>query len=109
MREALEPVNEARQRLCGIRQGLEDAKRMKERTGAAVAQAKANHTKVCSILRSFEEQEAQAQIQLSKALDLLNLVAAEEALDGPEVLAVLEDMLGPEWAAAALPAANKEG
>lgn len=78
------------------------------RTGAAVAQAKANHTKVCSILRSFEEQEAQAQIQLSKALDLLNLVAAEEALDGPEVLAVLEDMLGPEWAAAALPAANKE-
>ena len=108
VREALEPVNEARQRLHGIRQGLEDAKRMKERTGAAVAQAKANHTKVCSILRSFEEQEAQAQIQLSKALDLLNLVAAEEALDGPEVLAVLEDMLGPEWAAAALPAANKE-
>ena len=74
-----------------------------------MAQAKANHTKVCSVLRSFEEQEAQAQIQLSKALDLLNLVAAEEALDGPEVLAVLEDMLGPEWAAAALPAANKEG
>lgn len=109
VREALEPVNEARQRLHGIRQSLEDAKRMKERTRAAVAQAKANHTKVCSILRSFEEQEAQAQIQLSKALDLLNLVAAEEALDGPEVLAVLEDMLGPEWAAAALPAANKEG
>jgi len=55
------------------------------------------------------ETAGRAQIQLSKALDLLNLVAAEEALDGPEVLAVLEDMLGPEWAAAALPAANKEG
>lgn len=25
------------------------------------------------------------------------------------VLGMLEDMLGPEWAAAALPAANKEG
>lgn len=104
VREALEPVNEARQRLRSIRQSLEDAKRMKERTGAAVAQAKANHTKVCSLLRSFEEQEAQAQVRLSRALDLLTLVAAEEALDGPEALAVLEDMLGPEWAAAALPA-----